>query len=235
MMMPFPLLNSAALIGAANMYSPSKNVCLVRVPSQAGTASRFRHDPYRASVLPPIVPSPVKELPRTLAPLRPVAPRVAAAVVPAAAASKPSQTLYVCVRFKHASAFYTASFDVAEGEQVMVEGDRGENIGVVAEVKTQAPSFPVPCKVVRRADSKDRDALVALRRKEAITTRHVGELAEDLAPGMRIVDTEFQFDGNKLTVYFASRGAVDFRKLQRALFKEFRCRIWLVNWNEVQQ
>jgi len=34
-------------------------------------------------------------------------------------------------------------------------------------------------------------------------------------------------------VFFASKCFVDFRKLQRSLFREFRCRIWLVNWAEV--
>jgi cell fate regulator YaaT (PSP1 superfamily) len=70
--------------------------------------------------------------------------------------------------------------------------------------------------------------------KEKRVTAQVQKLAESFGLGIRVNDTEFQMDGNKLTVFFSSRVFVDFRKLQRSLFREFRCRIWLVNWAEVR-
>ena len=55
--------------------------------------------------------------------------------------------------------------------------------------------------------------------------------------GMTILDTELQFDGNKLIIYYTpANGAshVDFRGLQRALFREFGCRIWFTDWADVR-
>ena len=44
---------------------------------------------------------------------------------------------------------------------------------------------------------------------------------------MKMEDVEFQYDGQKVTIYYSSNGSVDFRQLQRQLFRDFRCRVWL--------
>jgi len=145
-----------------------------------------------------------------------------------------SNTHYAVVYFKHDSATFTAPFRVQTGDHVIVEGDRGVDIGQVTEITTVQPRYPVPLKIVRRATQKDMEAFQQKQRKEQVVQRQVQALAESLELGVSIVDTEFQFDNNKLTVYFAGRAQIDFRKLQRGLYRDHRCRIWLSNMAEVE-
>lgn len=140
---------------------------------------------------------------------------------------------YAIVKFKHDTYPYEAPFRVANGEFVIVEGDRGESIGTIKEVTTVKPTRPVACQVLRRASQKERDLLASLRRKEQAATKFCENAVKELGIDMSIVDTEYQFDQNKLSIYYKSKGMVDFRRLQRVLFREFRCRVWLVNWNEL--
>jgi hypothetical protein len=140
---------------------------------------------------------------------------------------------YAIVKFKHDTYPYEAPFRVAVGDYVIVEGDRGESIGTVKEITMEKPSRPVASRIMRRASQKERDLLAQLRRKEQHATKFCENAVKDLSIDMSIVDTEYQFDQNKLSIYFKSKGMVDFRRLQRVLFREFRCRVWLVNWNEL--
>jgi len=224
---------------------------------------RYRNDPYRASVLPLIEPSPmvVRDAAPKVAVIRrarsslsllepmpvaaalPAAPQpaapaaaydtvesVIAAVIPSVAPQPSSKTHYAVIKFKHDFATYIAPFKIAIGDYVSVEGDRGENIGIVTDLTTQAPDFPVTQQITRHAAKKDREHLEMLRRKEAAATRSCQEIAEQVGLNIKVVDTEYQFDMNKLTIFFASKVPIDFRKFQRELFREFRCRIWIVNW-----
>jgi len=141
---------------------------------------------------------------------------------------------YVTVNFKHDTYPYEAPFRVSVGDFVIVDGDRGENFGVVKHVTTVKPNRPVASKVLRKASAKDRDTHAALRRKEQAATKFCENAVKEIGLSMSIVDTEYQFDQNKLSIFFKSKGMVDFRRLQRVLFREFRCRVWMVNWNEVE-
>ena len=49
---------------------------------------------------------------------------------------------------------------------------------------------------------------------------------------IRIVDAEYQFDRNKLTVYYAAEGRVDFRDFVKAIYSTFKARIWMVQQQE---
>jgi len=93
----------------------------------------------------------------------------------------------------------------------------------------------VPCSIARRANAAEMGEIDELTVKEKRVASSVQKQSESLGLGIRIVDVEFQMDMNKLTIFFASKCFVDFRKLQRALFREYRCRIWLVNWAEVRE
>jgi len=140
---------------------------------------------------------------------------------------------YAVIKFKHDTYPYEAPFRVAVGDYVIVEGDRGENIGLVKSVTTEKPTRPVASKILRKATMKDRDASTQLRRKEQTATKFCENAVKEVGINMSIVDTEYQLDQNKLSVYYKSKGMVDFRRVQRTLFREFRCRVWFVNWNEL--
>jgi cell fate regulator YaaT (PSP1 superfamily) len=152
-------------------------------------------------------------------------------------AKQPAGLRFAVLKFKHESATFLAPFKIVVGDIVVVEGDRGENIGTVAEISKEMPAFSVAAKVLRRATDKDLAALKAQREREAAATQSTRALAESLGLHGRVEDTEYQFDQNKLTI-FVSRPTkttfVDFRKLQRTLFREFRCRIWCAYMDEVE-
>lgn len=44
---------------------------------------------------------------------------------------------------------------------------------------------------------------------------------------MRIITAEYQFDRNKLVVYYAANAHVDFRELVKNIFATFKTSVWL--------
>eukprot|EP00759_Apiculatamorpha_spiralis_P031330 PhF_6_TR33000/c0_g1_i1/m.48624 len=119
------------------------------------------------------------------------------------------------------------------GDYVLVEGDRGQDIGYVTKVffndtrhsSRQAASYA--SNVVRRASEEDKEKLKSMREEEALAASLCRQRVSEYQLKMKIEDVEFQFDGGKITVYYSSKGPVDFRQLQRQLFRDFRCRVWL--------
>jgi hypothetical protein len=164
---------------------------------------------------------------------QPAKASVAAPAAKAGPSDKP-QVHYALIGFKHEATMFQAPFRVAVGDVVIVEADRGEHIGVVQSITTTAPSFNVPSRILRHASAREVELIDELTLKEKRVSSSIQKLSESLGLGIRVNDTEFQMDGNKLTVFFSSKVFVDFRKLQRSLFREHRCRIWLVNWTEVR-
>jgi len=239
MMLSLSALSAAAI--SAELFSPSRNPCLVKLPQLNGVA-RYRIDPYCAAVLPQVelspgfpaaAPSVIRKARATPPLCAAAAPAITSSVVslPAAAAQvSVDHTRYAVIKFKHDFVCFIAPFRVSVGELVAVEGDRGENLGTVEEITTEKPDYPITQRIVRHATQKDRDHLATLRRKEAAATKACQDIAESVGLSIRVVDTEYQYDMNKLTVFFASKVPIDFRKFQRELFREFRCRIWIVNW-----
>jgi len=247
---------SAAILSStrvASMMSPVKNPCRIRVsavcsPSTAASLpSWYRYDPYVSKVLPspmktPLSPSNEDQAIRvnSLFNQQPEKPRSFLAAVseaprPTSQKAESAKIHYAVVSFKHDSATFIAPFRIAAGDHVIVEGDRGEDLGCVTEITTETPAYPVPLKILRRAAPRDMERYREKKLKEEQTVCSVQKLAAQLNLGIEVVDTEFQYDGNKLTVYFnAGNGHTDFRKLQRGLFRDHRCRIWLSNMAEVQ-
>lgn len=245
---------TAASVVAATVFSPSRNACVKRV-----APSRFRYDPYSAPVLcrdflaaaPAAsemmkVTSPVVEktsMVKAASPAHIVSTTTTS--VPAAAAASSQQMMrsaapqprFALVQFKHESMTFLAPFRIAAGDIVVVEGDRGENIGTVAEITKTAPGFDVNNKVIRRATEEDLQALAAQREREDNAVMAARMMADSLGLRANIEDAEYQFDGNKLTIFVrrATKNTfVDFRKLQRGLFREFRCRIWCAYMDEIE-
>lgn len=147
-------------------------------------------------------------------------------------------TRYAYVRFKHESVTFIAPFRISVGDTVVVQGDRGENIGIVDCITTEVPSFEVKNQIIRRATEQDKEALASQRKKEEAAVRQIQLLSDQLGLRASIEDAEFQFDLNKLTVFVrrnCKNAFVDFRKLQRSLFREFRCRIWCAYMDEVEE
>lgn len=140
---------------------------------------------------------------------------------------------FFTVQFKHLSSTFCTMCPFQIGDIVVVEGDRGENIGVITEeVGSDAAidQCEIPA-VLRYASAEEQHLLQETRRKELHATYMCNRFAYDDAMAMAVIDTEFQTDGNKLTIfYIAGTTHVDFRHFQRRVFKQYHCRIWLQKW-----
>lgn len=245
------MLQRAAI--AAAIFSPSKHPFMKRV---GDAPSLFSFDPYKTVRAQIAAQKPVsasttfstikKDLPAISVAVS-AAPVAASTEVPAAAeapmtavAGKILSYRVVTIAFKHCSAMFRAPFRLAEGDIVIVEGDRGEHIGTVKTIhpiaETEALSPEMKGKIIRRATSADLEAFTAKAEKETATLAEVSKIAKDVRLNAAIADVEYQFDNNKLTIFVERASGttfVDFRKIQRTLFKMFHCRIWFIYMDEI--
>lgn len=136
--------------------------------------------------------------------------------------------------------FFTAhvSPPIRAREYVVVEADRGQDLGMVSAVGGLAKSKCQACegcdlgsmpgkKVLRRAAPVDVERAFGLRAEEGDVRQDVRRTVQDHSLKMKISDAEWQWDRNKLTVYFTADKRVDFRVLVRSLAKKYRTRIEL--------
>jgi len=92
----------------------------------------------------------------------------------------------------------------------------------------ETPAEPPPPKpVLRRATRDDLRVHDENRRSEEDARRKVIERVRTHDLVMKVSDTEWQWDRNKLTIYFTAEKRVDFRALVRDLASLFRTRIEL--------
>jgi cell fate regulator YaaT (PSP1 superfamily) len=113
----------------------------------------------------------------------------------------------------------------------IVEAEKGEDMGMVNLLEIP-PSLKVdgngPLKrVIRKANDADfvkyqSNKAVELRAREACRQKIVVHSLD-----MKLVDCEYQLDGNKMTFYFTAEKRVDFRELVKDLAGEYRTRIEL--------
>ena len=130
------------------------------------------------------------------------------------------------------------------GEAVIVEVERGRDLGRVTAIGDLAEKKcgggcsgcavggeaeePAPLKqVMSRATAEDLKSHDETRRSEEDARRKVVQRVRTHNLVMKVSDTEWQWDRNKLTIYFTAEKRVDFRALVRDLASTFRTRIEL--------
>ncbi len=116
------------------------------------------------------------------------------------------------------------------GDYVIVSTERGEHIGEVHQ-KVDPNRADVKKKtlfqILRRATDEEKQRLTELRSKEEEAFGLcLQKIAERDLP-MKLVDVEYQFDGNKITFYFTAEKRVDFRELVKDLAAQYKTRIEL--------
>src|SRR3954462_6585947 len=128
-------------------------------------------------------------------------------------------------------------------ECVVVEVERGRDLGRVTAIGDVASKKcggctscavgetveePAPLKaVLRRANEADLKLHQEIRLAEDDVRQKVIQRVRAHELLMKVSDTEWQFDRNKLTIYFTAEKRVDFRALVRDLASLFRTRIEL--------
>ena len=150
----------------------------------------------------------------------------------------------ILVRFKglrdECFSFHSA-VPAREGEHVIVEADRGQDLGLVRKAEDGAavtcgggcdevgdrPVVPPEKRVIRRASPADVLRSQQLRDEEDQVRRRTRKLVKTHKLKMKVSEAEWQWDRNKLTVYFTAEKRVDFRALVRDMARTFRTRIEL--------
>ncbi len=147
---------------------------------------------------------------------------------------------FVEIRFKgtRRDYFTNRGVEITPGAYVLVEADRGEDlgevtaIGSIAQRKCSASSggcaTPAPEKrILRVAEPAEVGRLGELRSDEERVLAEAASLVSRHGLKMKITEAEWQFDRKKLIIYFTAERRVDFRELVRDLARTFRTRIEL--------
>ena len=124
----------------------------------------------------------------------------------------------------------------ARGTHVIVDADRGEDLGVVNATgdlaarrkagTTHGKAAPAQLRAALRAATADEIAKGAqLRADEDNVRRRAIEKVRAQNLELKVSDTEWQWDRKKLTIYFTAEKRVDFRQLVRQLEGLFGTRV----------
>ncbi len=137
------------------------------------------------------------------------------------------------VRFRTAGKIYFFSpldFEIHKGDHVIVETARGIEYGtvVIGPKEIEEDKVVQPLKPVMRVAGPEDDVIEAKNKekeKEAFTI--CLEKIKKHGLQMKLIDSEYTFDNNKLLFYFTADGRIDFRELVKDLASVFKTRIEL--------
>lgn len=142
-------------------------------------------------------------------------------------------TTVIGVRFRRAGKIYffdPGKYKVEKGGHVIVETARGIEYGLVVldnhEVEDDQVIQPLKA-VIRVATPEDDAAARNNKKKEKEAFRICLEKIAKHKLEMKLIDSEYTFDNNKLLFYFTADGRVDFRELVKDLASVFKTRIEL--------
>jgi cell fate regulator YaaT (PSP1 superfamily) len=151
-----------------------------------------------------------------------------------------SQVVEVTFKGNRRGYYTTDDESIRTGIYVVVEAERGEDVGRVVSVggiaakkcsscgSTKGTEEAAPlAAVLRPACPQDVQQLLTLRADEERVRRKARDLVEEHKLRMKVTEAEWQWDKNKLTLYFTAERRVDFRQLVRDLARTFRTRIEL--------
>lgn len=142
-------------------------------------------------------------------------------------------TEVVSVRFKNKGKVYyfdPAGLDISTGDSVIVETAKGLEFAECSRGNHQVEETTVvpPLRpVVRIATEADQKRALENKKKEAEAFAICQEKIIKHEMEMKLVDVEYNFEGNKILFFFTSDGRVDFRDLVKDLASVFKTRIEL--------
>lgn len=136
----------------------------------------------------------------------------------------------VGVQFRRAGRIYefaAGETNLRIGDDVVVETDRGPSLAKVATVRFayNADSGRDLKTITRLATRRDLDETRKLTADDAV--KFARSRAETLGLKMTVLQSEVQFGGNKVIIYFAAPGRVDFRELVKELASGLKARVEL--------
>ena len=126
--------------------------------------------------------------------------------------------------------FNPGKYKVKKGQHVIVETVRGVEFGsvVLGPKKIEDEQLMQPLKtVIRIANANDYKIEEQNREKEKRAYKICQEKIQKHQLAMKLVETEYTFDNNKILFYFTADGRIDFRELVKDLAAVFKTRIEL--------
>lgn len=137
------------------------------------------------------------------------------------------------VRFRNAGKIYffdPAGYEINQGDNVIVETARGVEYGhvVIGPRDIEDEKIIQPLKPVIRTALPEDDEIEAknkVKEKEAFAI--CLEKIQKHGLEMKLIDSEYTFDNNKVLFYFTADGRIDFRELVKDLASVFKTRIEL--------
>jgi len=124
----------------------------------------------------------------------------------------------------------TSRVDVTTGMYVIVDADKGEDLGRIGMVSEQLRSRRQKGgrkEILRIANERELARWRQLRPREEQAFQDFCDRVERRDMTMKPVDVEYQLDGRKVIFYFTAEHRVDFRELVRELASVYRTRIEL--------
>ncbi len=137
------------------------------------------------------------------------------------------------VRFRQAGKIYNfdpLDFKIEVGNHVIVETARGIEYGKVVQGVQEKNEEDVimPLKSVIRVATEEDDKIAKQNKdKEKKAFFICKEKIKKHGLEMKLIDTEYTFDNNKVLFYFTADGRIDFRELVKDLASVFKTRIEL--------
>ncbi|MDP8269172.1 MAG: regulatory iron-sulfur-containing complex subunit RicT [Candidatus Tenebribacter davisii] len=116
---------------------------------------------------------------------------------------------------------------------VIVKVERGEDIANIVNCAVEwdkidkKPDISEISSIKRIATEADDKQLEIVKTKEEETKKKFLEMLKTQSFTMKLLQTIYQLDGNKLTFFFSADGRIDFRDFVRELASEFKTRIEL--------
>ncbi|MBU5470597.1 stage 0 sporulation family protein [Falcatimonas sp. MSJ-15] len=137
------------------------------------------------------------------------------------------------VRFRSAGKIYffdPVGLDIEAGQHVIVETARGVEYGhvVIGPREVEDEKVIQPLKpVIRIATPEDDQIEMNNKEKEKEAFKICLEKITKHGLSMKLIDSEYTFDNNKVLFYFTADGRIDFRELVKDLASVFKTRIEL--------
>lgn len=114
------------------------------------------------------------------------------------------------------------------GDTVIVDTERGTEIGVVTEAPREVEASELSAKlkpIVRVATDQDLAQIDELADLEAEALPIFRQMVKERGLDMKPIDVEYLFGGDKIVFYFVAEERVDFRELVKELATRFKSRI----------
>ena len=127
----------------------------------------------------------------------------------------------------------TKGLNIQPEDIIIVEVERGDDIAQVIHLGINEEEMDAQVltgktlNIRRQANSEDLEKMKNLSYEEDKAAKTFLGLLDHYPFEMKLIETIYQFDGNKLTFFFTAEGRIDFRSFVRELANIFKTRIEL--------